>query len=619
MRIYKFLVFCSILVLLIACSQQTGSVRSNDEFLSLHIPDHIYLDNHTRLSIDSVYIYHEYAHNSLAFRDTVGAKVYFEKIFNTTSNFSEETKNVLMEWPVYDSLMTAINNDYEKIFGQTAVEQEAEEILEDLTQYEESVLGDSSGISASDSLTDTLVTTIPLHINQRVELAIKYFQTKGRQVFSRWLERSGKYETLIKSILDEFQLPEELFFLAMIESGFNPTAHSYARAAGMWQFISATGQYYGLRNNWWFDERRDPILSTRAAAEHLSDLYDRFDDWYLAMAGYNCNPRKVESHIRRYNTRDFWQLKRLPRQTRNYVPTFIAATLIANNPRKYGFYVDKLQPVDYDTVHISECVDLDVIAGCVDTSFQAIKDLNPALLRWCTPPGVENFVLNLPKGSVDEFRKNYASIPDDQKRNYVRHRIGQGETLSTIAAKYGTSVSIIKSQNGLRGSTIRAGKYLVIPVPKNKQYYSYTSATATRSSYRSSTPKKRQKVSSLPGYKKVVYRVRSGDTLGEIAELYNIRASQIRSWNGLYYGQNIYPDQLLNIFITDPSAGSGESSDDNVSANAGQYYIVKSGDTLWDISRRYDVSIERLKLWNNKRTNQLQPGERLKVRESTGG
>jgi membrane-bound lytic murein transglycosylase D len=516
--------------------------------------------------------------------------------------------------------MTTINDDYEHIFGIAVFEQEAEELLEDLTQYEESVLGDSSGIAASDSLIDSVTTTIPLQMNQRVELAIKYFQTKGRPVFTKWLERSGRYEKMIKAVLAEHQLPEELFFLAMIESGFNPTAHSYARAAGMWQFISATGKYYGLRNDWWFDERRDPILSTRAAAQHLRDLYERFDDWYLAMAGYNCNPNRVESQTRVYNTRDFWKLKRLPRQTRNYVPTFIAATIIAQNPRKYGFYVDRFEPVEYDTVLISECVDLDVIAGCVDTSFQAIKDLNPAILRWCTPPGVQDFVLNLPKGTRDKFKENYASIPDDQKRNYVRHKIRSGETLSTIAQKYGTSISIIKSQNNIRGSMIRTGHYLVIPVPQNKQYYSYYARSAPRSSYKSSAPRKpRTKVDNLTGYKKVVYRVKPGDTLGEIAEVYNIRASQIRSWNGLYYGQHIYPDQKLNIFVTDPSVGQDNTQAGMaVSASAGDYYIVKSGDTLWDISKRYDVSVERLKRWNNKRSNRLHPGERLKVRDGSG-
>jgi len=592
MQKYKWFIYLSAVMLIAGCAQQTGTTRNVEQFSKSNIPDYLYLDNATRQSIDSVYIFHEYALNSMSLRDTVGARVYFEKIFNTFSNFSEETKTTLMEWSAYDSLMSAINSDYEEIFGKSVFEQEAEELLEDLTQYEESVLGDSSGIAAIDSLMDSVTTTIPLQINQRVELAIKYFQTKGRPVFTRWLERSGRYESLIKEILTEYQLPEELFFLAMIESGFNPTAHSYARASGMWQFISATGKYYGLRNDWWFDERRDPLLSTRAAAEHLSDLYERFDDWYLAMAGYNCNPNRVESQTRRYNTRDFWKLKRLPRQTRNYVPTFIAATLIANNPRKYGFYVDKFEPVQYDTVHISECVDLDVIASCVDTTFQAIKDLNPAVLRWCTPPGVKDFVLNLPKGSRDLFRTKYAAITDDQKRNYVRHKIRNGETLSTIAQKYGTSISIIKSQNNIRGTMIRAGHYLVIPVPRNKQYYTYYARSVPKSSYKSSAPKKRSRVENLAGYKKIVYRVKPGDTLGEIAEVYNIRASQIRSWNGLYYGQHIYPNQKLNIFVTDPGEDHDlAQAEEPVRVHTGDYYVVKSSD-LTELKQKIKMALE---------------------------
>jgi membrane-bound lytic murein transglycosylase D len=246
---------------------------------------------------------------------------------------------------------------------------------------------------------------LPITLNYKVRLAIKYFQTKGRGVFTRWLERSGKYEPLIDEMLERYQMPRDLKYLAMIESGFNPNAYSYAHAAGMWQFISSTGRYYGLRNDWWFDERRDVLKSTEAAVRHLRDLYDQFGDWYLALAGYNCSPSKVHRNIRRYNSRDFWKLKRLPRQTRNYVPTFLAATIIANDPKKFGFYVDKTKPVEFDSVHISESVDLNVIAKLVDTSYSHIKELNPAVRRWVTPPGVKDFAIYLPKGKKHSLRK----------------------------------------------------------------------------------------------------------------------------------------------------------------------------------------------------------------------
>jgi membrane-bound lytic murein transglycosylase D len=549
----------------------------------------------------------------------LGAQIYFDKAFNVVSKFDEETKTVLMEWQAYDSLITEMGMRYEKIFGEDIFEQAAEEVREELTQIEETAFGDSIGLPQEMVFVDTSENYIPLQINRRVELAMKYFQTKGRAVFTRWLERSGKYEPMVKSILREHDLPEDLFYLAMIESGFNPNAYSYARASGMWQFIYATGRYYGLRSDWWFDERRDPLLATEAAAKHLTDLYKRFDDWYLALAGYNCNPKKIERRIRQYNTRDFWKLKRLPRQTRNYIPTYIAATIMAKNPKKYGFYVEKQQPVQFDTVIVNEAVDLNVVAKCVDTTFAAIKSLNPAVRRWCTPPGIGDFVLNIPHGTKDKFVANYAKIPNNEKRSYVRHKIRSGETLSTIARKYATSISVIKSHNRIRGTVIHTGNYLIIPVPQNKNYYKKYRTYAQTSSRKKSS-RKRQAV--IPaGHKKITYIVKTGDTLGEIAEEYNTRASKIRAWNGLYYGQHIYPKQKLALWIPQGSVTSSKSKYVELSPPGGtdEYYVVRSGDTLWDIAQKYGISISNLKKWNNKRSNKIKPGERLRIKQVSGG
>jgi membrane-bound lytic murein transglycosylase D len=568
-------------------------------------------------SIDSVYIYYQHALNSLHFEDSLGARIYFEKAFSVVSAFDEETKTVLLEWPAYDSLITDMSRRYELVYGDEIFEQAAEEIREELVQIEENAFGDSLDLPTEIVEYDSTENSIPLQVNHRVELAMKYFQTKGRTVFTRWLQRTGKYEDLIKSMLREKDLPEDLFYLAMIESGLNPRAYSYARASGMWQFIYSTGKYYGLRSNWWFDERRDPLLATEAAAKHLKDLYERFDDWYLALAGYNCNPRKIERRIRQYNTRDFWKLKRLPRQTRNYVPTYIAATILAKNPKKYGFHVEKMTPVEFDTVRISESVDLNIVAKCADTTYEVVKELNPAVRQWCTPPGIGDFVLNIPKGTKDRFVKNYAQIPDKDKRSYVRHRIRSGETLSQIARRYSTTTSVIKSYNRIRGSFIRAGEYLIIPVPQNKNYHkSYRTYANTASSKTT-----RKRVTVPKGHKKITYLVKKGDTLGEIAEVYNTRASKIRSWNGLYYGQHIYPNQKLAIWVP-PTFNESQKNflkSVPVTFNPDEYYTVRSGDTLWDIAQKYGVSISNLKKWNNKRSNKIKPGEKLRVRQVTGG
>ena len=613
-----------ILPVIIGCTNSFIKSESPETFSEKNQPKNVYLEKDVKSAIDSMYVFYEHAINALEFGDSVGARIYYDKVYSVISNLDEDSKSVLVEWVEYNTLLERINNDYEKIFAQDMFDQEAEEIREELTDYEEEIFGDSTGIDITDFEFEPDTNFIPLQMNKRVELALKYFQTKGRNVFTIWLERSGKYEEMIRDILKEYELPENLVYLAMIESGFNPKAYSYARASGLWQFIYGTGSYYGLRSDWWFDERRDPLLASHAAAQHLTDLNERFGDWYLALAGYNCNPKRVERTMRQHNTRDFWKLKRLPRQTRNYIPTFIAANMIAENPEKYGFHIDKLQSVSWDTVLISECVDLEIVAQAVDTTFDAIKDLNPAVKRWCTPPGVKNFTLNIPVGTKDKFRKNYENIPDDMKRSWVRHRVKSGETLSVIANKYGSTVTVIKNYNKVKGSMIYVGQYLLIPVPQNKNYYSYQVRYAQKSSSSSSSSsrKKSTRANVIPkGHKKITYIVKQGDTLGEIAEIYKTRANRIRSWNGLYYGQHIYPKQKLTLWVPEnytPISISKSLAKTEVNLPAGSYHLVKYGDTLWDISQKYDISIESLKKLNNMRSNTIKPGEKLILKKTSG-
>jgi len=612
MKIYIILIFA----LLISCSQQKFIKPEETSKTRFAPPDSLYIQNSVLSSVDSIYNYYDSARRFLTNKDTVGANIYFENAFTIINNFDENTKSLLMEWNEYDSLLHNINQEYSSIQDSSALDFEAEEIREDLVNFEEELLNDTALTDSAIAIELVDSISMPLVINRRVELAMKYFQTKGRRVFTVWLTRLGKYEDLIRQTLSDEGLPQELLYLSMIESGFNPKAYSYARASGLWQFIYATGSHYGLRADWWFDERRDPTLSTRAAARHLNDLHDRFGDWYIAMAGYNYSPGKLQRHMNRYNTRDFWKLKRIPRQTRNYVPTFIAAAMIAKDPNKYGFFVEKAKPVEFDTVRISDCVDLDVIAKCVNSNFDEIKTLNPAVLRWCTPPNVKNFTVNLPKGTKELFKQEYAKIPDNQKISYKRHKIKTGETLSEIATRYATSISVLKKKNNLRSSRIRAGKYLIIPVAQNDGYYKSFKPVVYKSSrkkYRS-----RKAVTNVKGHKKISYIVKSGDTLGDIAELYNTRASNIRSWNGLAYGRHIYPKQKLAIWIPDnnpiPKVIKSENKSKPIAAS-GSFHVVERGDTLWDIAHKYNTSIRELKKINNLRSNKIKPGERLIIKK----
>lgn len=575
-----------------------------------NVPVNIWVSDSFIEKADSVIDYYKYAHAKLDENDTIGAEIFYEEAFEILSNFTEQDRNTLQHWDHYDTLFMALSEEYEKIYLSNNTTMEAEEVREDIIDMVELDIPDSV-LFGEGTIIDSSG-EIPITINNKVRMAIKYFQTKGRVVFTRWLERSGKYEKLVEDIFESKGVPKDLAYVAMIESGFNPSARSYARAVGMWQFISSTGRYYGLRNDWWFDERRDVVKSTHAAAEHFLDLYNRFGDWYLALAGYNCNPKKVEYNMSKYHSSDFWQLRRLPRQTRNYVPTYLAATIIAKNPKKFGFFVQQHDPIEIDTVKISESVDLNVVANLVGAEYSTIKELNPAVLRWVTPPGVKDFNLYLPKGTKDKFLAEYSKIPDNQKRSWVRHQIKGGETLSTIAQQYHTSISVIKSTNKLIHNTIRAGHYLLIPVPQNKSYY-YTYKEPETNSRRHSTVKT---IRNVPGHKKVTYIVKKGDTLGEIAELYNTRASEIRAWNGLPYGRHIFPKQKLAIWIPENYDNIQSRIQNNIKITVdpeGLYHIVKQGDTLWDIARKYNLSITDLKKINKMQSSFIKPGDRLKV------
>lgn len=604
--------FIWLLIIFVGCQNNVvkKGLINRSEFMD-KVPENLWVSDTFIDKADSVVNYYKIARIKLNEKDTIGAEIFYEQAFEILSNFSEQDRMTLQHWDYYDTLFMALSDEYEKIYIAKNMTMEAEEVREDIIEMVELDIPDSVLFgegSVIDSSGD-----IPITINNKVRMAIKYFQTKGRVVFTRWLERSGKYEELVTNIFESKGVPKELAYVAMIESGFNPNARSYARAVGMWQFISATGRYYGLRHDWWFDERRDVRKSTTAAAEHLNDLYKRFGNWYLALAGYNCNPKKVEYNMRRYNTRDFWKLRRLPRQTRNYVPTYLAATIIAKNPKKFGFFVDKHEPIETDIVQISESVDLNVVANIVGTKYSIIKEMNPAVLRWVTPQGITDFNLYLPKGTKDKFLSGYSKIPDNQKRSWVRHRIKNGETLSTIAQKYHTSISVIKSTNKLRRNLIRAGSYLIIPVPQNKtHYYTYKEPTKKRSKYQTTV----KRIRNVPGHKKITYIVKKGNTLGEIAELYNTRASKIRAWNGLPYGRHIYPKQKLTIWIPENYDKIRANVRKNIKINeskSGSYHVVKQGDTLWDIARKYNLSISDLKKINKMQSSFIKPGDRLKV------
>src|SRR4030043_1198238 len=313
---------------------------------------------------------------------------------------------------------------------------------------------------------------IPIVMNGKVEQFIQYFQTNIREKFVIWLSRSEKYIPFMRNLLKEHGLPEDLVYLSLIESGFNPYAYSRAKAVGLWQFISMTGKRYGLKVNWWVDERRDPEKSTIAAAKYLKDLYEMFSCWYLAAAGYNAGEYKIIKAIKRYQTEDFWKLTQhryLKRETKDYVPLMIAAALVAKDPEKYGFIAAEYQePLRYEEVKVPELTDLSLIAKACEISLDEIKDLNPELRRGVTPPNETEYEIKIPFGKKDLFLKNFEALQPLEKFQFKTHPVKKGETLKGIATLYRVDLDPLREITHLAKRT-QAAKGGHPPLPSTRE------------------------------------------------------------------------------------------------------------------------------------------------------
>ncbi|PKK83276.1 MAG: hypothetical protein CVT49_09255 [candidate division Zixibacteria bacterium HGW-Zixibacteria-1] len=438
---------------------------------------------------------------------------------------------------------------------------------------------------------------VPVVLNDRVKKSILYYQTVARDAIERYLSRSTKYLPMIDSVFTEYGIPTDLKYLAMVESGYNPHAYSWARAMGLWQFIASTGRLYNMNRSWWYDERKDPIKATESAARFLKDLYKQFGSWELALAAYNGGPGRVSRTIKKQNTNDFWKLN-LRKQTEDYVPFFMAATMISKDPEKFGFSdIDYADRWEYEEVLIDRCLDLKTIAEAIGCSIEEIQEHNPELLRRFTPPNKNKYNLRLPKGYKNKFLAVYDKIPSSKETSFVRHEIRKGETISTIASKYGVSqYAILEANNLSNRSKIYAGKSLIVPIPNDREY-----ARQSKNDYDAQGN---------------VYAVRSGDTVWDIARAFGTTPEKIRRLNGLDRNSRIYVGQKLAIF---EGSGSNTYSQKNNNSGSGTY-TVKKGDTLWEIARKYGMTTGELRSLNSMGKNsQIYPGQKLVVREGASG
>ncbi len=444
----------------------------------------------------------------------------------------------------------------------------------------------------------------PLSTHPRVEKLVKRYSGSSKNAFGRWLERAGRFIPKIQLVFADEGIPLDLAYLAMIESGFNVRAYSWAHAAGPWQFIEATGKLYGLENDWWQDGRLNLERSTRAAAKHLKYLHHRFDgDWYLAVAAYNAGGGKVRKAVRKGGSRNFWDLTEgqvLQDETKNYLPKLLASLTIVKDLEAYGFATLKFQkPLTYEKVTIATTTDLDKIARYSGISYKELKELNPELKRWCTPPKAINYQLNVPFGSARQVRAQYAKLPVNERASYHRHKIKSGDTLQVLGRKYRIRVDDIVALNNIKNPrALQIGHNLILPL---QQGFTALPANVQGESYVKS--------------RRRTYKVRSGDSLWSISRRFDVTQKQLRVWNKLGWSNLLRPGQVLAVSKRGVRVVAKATPKAGLSRQL--IYKVVPGDTLWDIGRQFDVATEQIRRWNKLSLNHvLQPGQKLTLKVS---
>jgi membrane-bound lytic murein transglycosylase D len=386
---------------------------------------------------------------------------------------------------------------------------------------------------------------LDIDLNDPVVGCIELYQGRLREWFTAALARGGRYLPKIREVFKAEGIPQDLAYVALVESAFKTSAFSRAKARGVWQFISATGKRYGLKQDWWIDERSNPDKATHAAAKYLKELHDLFGDWNLALAGYNAGEGKVLRGINKYGTSDYWKLRQtraLLRETKNYVPMIHAAIIVAKAPEKYGFVVEPESPVVFETVPVKYAVDLRTVSECADTTLDTVQQLNPELRRLATPD--RSFDLNVPVGKGSSLVACLEKIPVGQRVRFRTHVVGRGQTLASISRRYGVRSADIAQANGLSAKKrLGRGTELIIPIE-------YTGAAPARRSSavvhaRAEVPAGTPAAPSQPV--RVSYRVKPGDTLVSIASQYGTTVRELRSWNRLR-GSQIVAGAKLTIY-----------------------------------------------------------------------
>jgi membrane-bound lytic murein transglycosylase D len=492
---------------------------------------------------------------------------------------------------------------------------------------------------------------VPMVWNDRVRRALLFYMRTRKGIFDRWLHRAGYYLPAMKQMFADSGLPRDLAHLPIIESGFNPHAYSRAHAAGIWQFIPSTGKAYGLRQNYWLDERRDPVKSTGAAIRYLNKLYGDFGNWHIALASYNCGENGMARSIQKSGGGggDFWSLS-LPKETMNYVPLFLAALTIAKNPDVFEFALQDSVVFNPDTAFVNDCVEMKAIADGVGVPLDTLTALNPHILHWCTPPDMRDVRLYLPKGYAGKFKEFYDSLPDGKKTKFYRYKVKGGDNLLQIARNFRVSAEALREMNKMKTNNIGVGNYIIIPIPVND------SVPSSLASYLNTVDRerpgrggrrggaswgdggRRQQGGAAPqgtvmsrSGKRITYKVRTGETLYSISSTFGVTVKDLLEWNYLKNPRSLKAEQTLVIYQADGADGEGDPAPRQPAqpaaqspatqaaargGNAAQHTgkrLVKQGETLYGISQELGVPVGELARINGLNANRplIFPGDVL--------
>lgn len=584
------------------------------------------LEKETLNRFVAIYDLHRNALISQIEGDVISAEEYIKAAVNSTQQLLDEVPYIQSNRR-FVALYRAVLTEYQEFYGIT---EPLGEVEGDIFTVRDEMFGSDDDFFGSEYVhiprnLDIGKTEVPLVQNEAVSNYMAYYWIRRPETMETWLKRSEWYFPMMQRIFQEEKVPTELIYLSMIESGLQPNAVSRAKAVGLWQFMQATGVMYGLKVDSWVDERRDPEKSTRAAARHLKDLYDIWNDWHLALAAYNAGAGRIRSVVKRGSRdADFWAISsQLPSETRKYVPSYIAATIIAGNREQFGFksrYRPNESGLEWDTFPINGSVTLKDLAKAIQIPVDSLKFYNPELIRNATPPGKTPYMLKIPKGTRSLLEYAYNKIPPSSRRSELSHTVTKGETLGAIARKYDTSVREIMEVNPGVSSILKPGQNIKIPTTIIESSNN-SSASSTINSVENSvtTPNVRATNSS-----RKTYSVRKGDTLAKIAQRNQTTVANLQRWNNLKstklsVGQRLYvsaPVQSTDqtsLSITSTNSKGSVTDTPEKSQDKTLRYVVKKNDNLHTIAQIHNVTVDSIKRANNLNNNRIMPGQVLLI------